>query len=61
MSNTWEPPSPDTVFVCYDEQGVPARMCLYMDILAEIDVDLWPTCQYDFDLLMFAYNAELCY
>ena len=55
---TWTPPDPEALYICRDEDGTPSRMCRYVDLLSEIDTDLWPHDEDAFDLLMFAYNAE---
>ena len=58
MTETWTAPALDDVFVCYDENGTPSRMCRYVDMLSEIESALWPKSQEDYDLLLFAYNCE---
>ncbi len=58
MTETWTAPALDTTYICFDEDGIPQRMCRYVDFLSEIDTDLWPRTADDYDLLLFSYNAE---
>ncbi len=53
----WQRPPLDRMYVLYDESRVPYALCAYAHMLGEIDPDLWPKCQEDYDLLLFSYDA----
>ena len=57
-TETWTAPALDTIYICYDENDVPCMVGRYVDMLSEIESDIWPKSQKDYDLLMWAYNAE---
>lgn len=58
MTKTWVAPALDDVFICYTEDGTPDSVGRYVDFLSEVETGLWPKCEEDYDLLLFAYNAE---
>ena len=57
-ATTWTAPALDDVFICYDEDGTPSRMCRYVGFLSEIETDIWPKDADDYELLLWSYNAE---
>lgn len=57
-THTWTAPELTDTYILYDEDGTPARVGRYIDFLAEIEEDLWPRTQEDYELLLWSYNAE---
>ena len=58
MSDKWQAPELTDTYICYGDDGVPARVGRYADFLSELDDDLWPRNQDDYELLLWAYDAE---
>lgn len=57
-THTWTAPDLTSTYILYDEDGIPARVGRYIDFLSEIEEDLWPRTQEDYEMLLWSYNAE---
>lgn len=58
MSNNWTEPDLGTLYLLYDEDGLPYAIVTYLDLVIDIeDVDLWPSCDEDVETLLWAYDA----
>lgn len=61
MSNNWTEPDLGTLYLLYDEDGLPYAMATYLDLVmlaTEDDVDLWPKDAGDVEILLWAYGAH---
>ena len=52
----WAEPDLGTLYLVYDEDGLPYAICTYLVIDIE-DVEAWPSCDKDVDTLLWAYDA----
>lgn len=49
----WEIPDDDARYLCDD-----GKVRTWGEMTADLEPDVYPTCEYDFDMMLFCFDAE---